>query len=199
MRGRLLPALVRYREIRFPTFPVVDTAIAASDDYFRYTTLSLALRRVLQEEIPGVIAEVGVWHGETSAFPCREAPQSRLYLFDTLERFPGQDLPPGAVDEQLRDTRVPVSHWMTSCNVILMPGYVPATPECVADETFSVGLLDLFDATLGSVEFFYPRLSPGAYPVMHDYNNEQSDWACNRALDVFLVDKLKTRAECGDL
>ena len=94
----------------------------------RYTTLGLAPRRVIEEEIPGVIAGVGGWHGETSAFPHRVAPQRRLYLFDTLERFPGQDRPPRAADERLRDTRVAaMSHWMASPNLILMPGYVPAT------------------------------------------------------------------------
>jgi hypothetical protein len=62
MRGRRLRALVRYRDIRFPTCRVAHTAITASDHCFRYATLGLALRRVLEEEIPGVIAEVGVWH-----------------------------------------------------------------------------------------------------------------------------------------
>ncbi len=32
---------------------------------------------------------------------------------------------------------------------------------------------------------------------MHDYNNEHSDWAGKRALDVFLVGKLGTLADCG--
>jgi hypothetical protein len=39
MRGLLLRALVRYREIRFPAFRAVHTAITASDDYFRCATL----------------------------------------------------------------------------------------------------------------------------------------------------------------
>ena len=77
MRGLLLRALVRYREIRFPAFQAVHTAITASDDYLRYTTLG-APRRVIEEEIPGVIAGVGGWHGETSAFPHRVAPQRRF-------------------------------------------------------------------------------------------------------------------------
>src|SRR5947209_11490388 len=68
-RGRLLRPLVRFREMRHPTFdPVIHESITTSDDYFRYATMGLALHRVLTENIPGALAEVGVWRGETSVF-----------------------------------------------------------------------------------------------------------------------------------
>jgi O-methyltransferase len=204
VRGRLLRPLVRYREMRFPTFDAaIHRSITASDDYFRYTTLGLALQRVLDEDIPGALAEVGVWRGGTGAFLHRLAPCRRLYLFDTFEGFPQRDLPPRAVDERFRDTSVAaVSRRVgTSPNVILKPGYVPATLEQVPDETFSFVLLDLdlFDPTSASLAFFYPRLSPGGYLIMHDYNNPESDWACKRALDAFLAGKPEKLTEWGDV
>jgi O-methyltransferase len=204
VRGRLLRPLVRHREMRFPTFDGrVHASITASDDYFRYTTLGLALQRVLNEDIPGAIAEVGVWRGETSAFLHRLAPQRRLYLFDTFEGFPEQDLAPGAVDERFRDTSAQaVSRRVgASPNVILTPGHVPGTLERVADEGFALVLLDLdlYPPTIASLEFFYPRLAPGGYLVMHDYNNPESEWACQRAFDAFLSDKPEQLTEWGDV
>src|SRR3954469_21494876 len=107
VRGRVLRPLTRFREMRFPTFPApLHESIAGSDDYFRYTTLGLAAQRVVDEQIPGAFAEVGVWRGETSAFLHRVAPERTLYLFDTFEGFDERDLPSGVPDTRFRDTSV---------------------------------------------------------------------------------------------
>lgn len=203
-RGRLLRPLVRFREMHFPTFDAqIHESIATSDDYFRYATLGLALHRALDEDIAGALAEVGVWRGETSAFLHRLAPERRLYLFDTFSGFPAEDLPAGAVDRRFRDTSAGAVRRRVgpSPNVILTPGYVPDTLEIVSAEQFAFVLLDLdlFEPTRASLEFFYPRLSPGAYLIVHDYNNPESDWACKRAFDAFLADKPELLIELGDM
>jgi O-methyltransferase len=204
VRGKLLRPLVRFREMRFPTFDGdLHGSIAGSDDYFRYVTLGLALHRVLDENIAGALAEVGVWRGETSAFLHRLAPERRLYLFDTFAGFPARDLPPGAADERFRDTSVAAVRRRVgpSPNVILKPGYVPDVLHDVSGEQFAFVLLDLdlFEPTKASLEFFYPRLPPGAYLVVHDYNNPESGWACMRAFDEFLSDKPERVIELGDV
>jgi Macrocin-O-methyltransferase (TylF) len=153
VRGRILRPLVRFREMRFPTFSAeIHESIAHSDDYFRYATLGLAATRVLDEEVPGAFAEV--------------------------RRRVG-----------------------SSPNVVLRPGYVPDTLAGLEDERFAFVLLDLdlLEPTRASLEFFYPRLSPGGYLVMHDYNNPESDWACKRALDDFLEDRPERLVELGDM
>jgi O-methyltransferase len=203
-RGRLLRPLVRFREMRFPSFDAaIHESIAISDDYFRYATLGLALQRVLDEEIPGALAEVGVWRGRTSAFLHRLAPERRLYLFDTFAGFPERDLPPGEEDLRFRDVSPAAvrSRVGPSPNVVLKPGYVPDVLHDVAAESFAFVLLDLdlFDPTQASLEFFYPRLAEGGYLIVHDYNNEESDWACKRALDSFLIDKPERLVELGDV
>jgi O-methyltransferase len=204
VRGRILRPLVRFREMRFPTFPAeVHESIACSDDYFRYTTLGLAAQRVLDEDVPGAFAEVGVWRGETSAFLHRVAPGRRLYLFDTFTGFPDGDLPPGVVDARFRDTSEQAVRRRVggSPNVVLRPGHVPDTLAGLEDERFAFVLLDLdlLEPTRASLEFFYPRLSAGGYLVVHDYNNPESDWACKRALDAFLEDRPEQIVELGDV
>jgi O-methyltransferase len=204
VRGRILRPLARFREMRFPTFPLdVHESITVSDDYFRYATLGLAAQRVLDERIPGAFAELGVWRGETSAFLHRVAPERRLYLFDTFAGFPDRDLPPGHVDVRFRDTSQEAVRRRVgpSSKVVLRKGYVPDTLEGLEDETFAFVLLDLdlLEPSRASLEFFYPRLSPGGYLVMHDYNNSESDWACKRALDDFLSDRPEKLVELGDV
>jgi O-methyltransferase len=204
VRGRLLRPLVRYREMRFPTFaPEVHESIATSDDYFRYATLGLAAQRVLDEAIPGAFAEVGVWRGETSAFLKRAAPERRLYLFDTFSGFPQSDLAPSREDTRFRDTSEEAVRRRlgSSPNVIFRPGYVPDTLNGLEDQSFAFVLLDLdlFAPTRASLEFFYPRLSRGGYLVLHDYNNPESDWACKRAMDEFLAGRPEQLIELGDV
>jgi O-methyltransferase len=204
VRGRALRPLIRHREMQFPTFPAeLHDSMATMQDYFRYATLGLAVQRVLYEDIAGALAEVGVWRGETSAFLHRLAPGRRLYLFDTFTGFPAGDLPPGAADVRFRDTSESAVRERVgaSANVVLRPGYVPETLAGLEDETFAFVLLDLdlLDPTVASLEFFYPRLSPGGYLVVHDYNNPESDWACKRALDGFLADKPERVVELGDM
>jgi len=190
--------------MRFPTFDAaVHDSIAISDDYFRYATLGLALERVRTEQISGALAEVGVWRGVTSAFLHRVLPERRLYLFDTFGGFPEQDLPEGAVDLRFRDTSAAAVRRRVgpSPNVRLVAGYVPDTLQAAIDERFAFVLLDLdlLAPTLASLEFFYPRLEPGGYLIMHDYNNPESDWACKRAFDAFLADKPEALVELGDV
>ena len=204
VRGRLMRPLVRFREMRFPTFaPAIHESIATSDDYFRYATLGLALERLRTERIAGALAEVGVWRGETSAFLHRVAPERRLYLFDTFEGFSDKDLPAGSADSRFRDTSAEAVRGRVgpSQNVVLVPGHVPGTLERVAGERFAMVLLDLdlYEPTRASLEFFYPLLEPGAYLVMHDYNNSESDWACKRAFDAFLERRRERIVELGDV
>jgi O-methyltransferase len=203
VRGRALRPLLRFREMQFPTFPAeVHESIAVTDDYFRYTTLGLAVQRLLDERIEGAFAEVGVWRGETSALLHRLAPSRDLHLFDTFEGFPDRDLPPGAEDTRFRDTSQEAVRARVggSARVQLHPGYVPETLTAVEGERFAFVLLDLdlYDPTLASLEFFYPRLEAGGYLVMHDYNNPESEWACKRAFDAFLAGKPERVVELGD-
>lgn len=204
VRGRILRPLARFREMRFPTFPPdLHESIAGSDDYFRYATLGLAAQRVLDENVPGAFAEVGVWRGETSAFLHRLAPERTLYLFDTFQGFDQRDLAPGATDRRFRDTSAEAVRKRVgpSERVELRVGYVPETLVGLEEQVFAFVLLDLdlLDPTRASLEFFYPRMAPGGYLVMHDYNNSESDWACKRAFDEYLRDRPERLVELGDV
>ena len=204
LRGRALRPFVRFREMRFPSFPAaIHDGIATSDDYFRYATLGLAVQRLEDEGVPGAMAEVGVWRGQTSVFLHRLAPSRKLYLLDTFRGFPEADLPPGQEDRRSRDTSAAAVRARVGPSplVALRPRYVPDTLADLEYERFAFVLLylDLYDPTRASLEFFYPRLEPHGYLVMHDYNNSESNWACKRAFDDFLTDRPEAIIELGDV
>lgn len=199
----LLPAL-RQRTLLHPSIDKnAHDGIIPLNDYTRYATFALALERIVQDSIQGSFAEVGVYRGELSKFLHGIAPEKTYYLFDTFEGFPQQDLEPNVTeDRRFRDTSVDVvlSNIGNTKNIIVKQGYVPDTFHGLEQERFSFVLLDvdLHKPTVASLEFFYPRLTPGAYLAVHDYNNPESNWACKRALDTFMQDKPEYIIELAD-
>lgn len=178
-------------------------SIILLNDYTRYATFALALQRITQDSIQGSFAEVGVYRGDLSKFLHGIAPERTYYLFDTFEGFPQQDLEPGVVeDTRFRDTSVQtvLKNIGNTKNIVVKQGYVPDTFHGLESECFSFVLLDvdLHNPTVASLEFFYPRLSPGGYMAVHDYNSPESNWACKRAVDAFMKDKPEHIIELAD-
>ncbi len=174
----------------FPTYgPDVRRAIWRSGDPVRYATLALATQTIQRDDIPGSMAEVGVYRGETSRFLRAALPHRRLYLFDTFEGFPEQDLE--VVDSRFRDVDVGeiARSKHLSEGVVIRKGYFPETAKGLESERFSLVLLDLdlYKPTLAGLGFFYPRLAPGGYLMLHDYNSPESNRGVSRALKEFMV------------
>ena len=186
----------------FPTFEDNAHALARSEsDYFRYATIALHVQRVLTEGIQGAFAELGVYKGVTSHFIHSLAPDRQYYLFDTFEGFPSTDLEVSS-DTRFRDTSLDsvLERIGNIQNVIPCKGYVPDTLAGLEDETFAFVLfdMDLYKPTVAGLEFFYPRVSPGGYLMVHDYNSPESDWACRRAVDGFMAGKQERIIEIPD-
>jgi O-methyltransferase len=203
LRQMLVP-LYNERVMRFPTFDrTLHKSLVPHPDYYRYTTLGLAVQTVLSESIAGSFAEVGVYRGEMSRFLHQLAPERPYYLFDTFEGFPSQDLEADSKnDARFRDTSVNavLAAIGNTINVIVRQGYVPDTLAGLEGEQFAFVLLDvdLYAPTLRSLEFFYPRLTQGAYLVVHDYNSPESNRACYRAVTEFMRGKPEQPIEIAD-
>lgn len=196
--------LRRARAMIQPTFDAETHKIVMNyNDYCRFATIALAVQRIQTEQIEGSMAEVGVFQGETSRIIRRLAPERDYYLFDTFEGFPQQDLEPNQSDPRFRNTSIELvlKNIGTSENVFIKQGYVPETFRGLEDEKFAFALLDLdlHDPTLASLEFFYPRMTPGGFLFVHDYNNFESNWGCKRALDKFMEDKPESIIDVADI
>jgi O-methyltransferase len=193
------------RAMQFPPFDVTtNESIMEYSDYHRFGAIAMALRRIDMENIPGALAEAGVFEGHASRFIHRLAPERRYYLFDTFEGFDKDDLDPEiSEDKRFRSTSVDaVLHFIgDQRNLIVKKGRVPETFSGLESERFAFVLLDmdLYKPTLSALAFFYPRLSIGGYLMVHDYHNDESNWACRRAVDEFMQNKPERIIEIADI
>jgi O-methyltransferase len=168
--------------------------VKAHIDVVRYGAIALALHRLNQEGVAGAMAELGVFKGELSAFLATVEKRRTLHLFDTFAGFPDDDLERGETsDPRFRDTsEEAVRRRIGDCsNVRFHVGAFPGTAGPIMEERFAFVMLDpdKYKPTLAGLEIFYPRMSPGGYMFLHDYNNPESDFAVSRAAHDFLKDK----------
>jgi O-methyltransferase len=218
LRGRALARIGRagwfarafrrpWAEARAMRRPPFDAAAHASildyADYGRFATIAMALRRIDLDRVPGALAECGVFQGHASRWIRRLSPERRYYLFDTFEGFDPRDVEPGAGDDRRFRSTSPEAVLALigdARNVRPRKGRVPETFAGLEGERFAFVLLDMdvYPPTRAALEFFYPRLSPRGYLMVHDYHNEESNWACRRAVDEFFADKPESVIEIAD-
>lgn len=140
------------------------------------------LRRCIQEikenNVPGSMAELGVYQGDFAKYLNRGLPDRKLYLFDTFSGCDGRD-------QSEKDHKLGYrSIWFSDASVqtvldqmeqkercIIRKGYFPETAKGLEDETYCLVSLDadLYKPILAGLEYFYPRLSPGGYIFVHDF------------------------------
>ncbi len=175
-----------------------------STDPVRTISVFLALCRIQKEEIPGAIAELGVYKGELSYVLHRTAPERRLLLFDTFEGFTATDSE-GQTDERFRDTSLEMVRRRLEGtsdlrNVEFRKGWFPDSAKGLEDERFAFVMIDVdkYPATRTGLQFFYPRLNSGGYLFVHDYNSPESNWGVSRALEEFLPGKTERVIELAD-
>jgi len=190
------------RPMQHPPYPPhVQKRIRQYHDEVRYSTLALAVQRILDDSIPGAFAEVGVYQGVTSHFLHTQAPDRDLYLFDTFEGFPKQDLEVDR-DERFTDTSMEtVAAFLgPSPSIKFRKGYFPETAVGLENEKFSLVMLDvdLYRTSIEVLNFFYPRMTRGGYVFLHDFNSTESDRAISRALYKFMMDKPELIFEIPD-
>ena len=154
-------------------------------------------RLVATEAVPGSIAELGVYKGTTAKLLHELLPDRTLWLFDTFEGFDDRDLASERRDAastyRFGDTSLEavLRHIGPSERIRACKGYFPATAAAVPEgERFALVHLDadLGKPTRDALEYFYPRLAPGAFVILHDYGG--GAWpAVAEAVDAFLADK----------
>lgn len=192
--------------MKFPPFePRLAKVIRGTGDPVRHGSCALAIATVEREGVPGAFAELGVWRGENSRLIHLQALRRTLHLFDTFCGFPSCDLENATAEgaARFRDTSIAAvkARMGSTDNVIFHVGRFPETAKGLEQEKFSFVWvdLDLYKPTLAALEFFYPRMSRGAYCFLHDYNSPESDCAVRRATRSFLSGKPELLIELPDV
>lgn len=149
---------------------------------FRSASIKKISKRLHEMEIPGAVAELGVYKGVLSALLSGLFPTRTLYLFDTFTGFDSRDTKKEqaqgfsrAMDGDFSDTSVEAVLGCLSHpdRAIVRKGFFPETAEGLEDERYAFVSLDadLYAPTLAGLSYFYPRLNPGGVIVLHDYEN----------------------------
>lgn len=123
-------------------------------------------------DIPGDLAELGVYRGGVSRLLAKAFPTRTVHLFDTFAGLPSDghsakhDLhQPGEFASDLDA----VKEYLSDCpNVVYHAGLFPST---ATGERFALVHLDadLYASTLAGLEWFWPRLAVGGVLVLDDW------------------------------
>lgn len=151
-------------------------------DYIRISSLELAAREIYSNNIKGNTAELGVYKGDFAKYINKIFPDRKLYLFDTFEGFDNRDVKTeidksfSTGKQDFADTSVEhvLSKMENRSNCIIKKGFFPESAQGVDDTFCFVSIdADLYDPIYNGLDFFYPKLSPGGYIFVHDFNNEE--------------------------
>jgi O-methyltransferase len=165
-------------------------------DLVRLYFLLNQIEYIKTNNIPGLIAEVGVFKGTTARLFHDAFPDKEILLFDTFEGFDERD-----INHKKEDSNAESGGWPSSLNEVknfigssdlikIFRGYFPDTTKDIdLNNLYALVHLDadLYSPQLSGLEYFYPKMSKGGVIIIHDCNNEY--YGSRKALDEFFVDK----------
>lgn len=145
------------------------------NDYVRVRTLEALCRRL--DGVPGSAAELGVYRGGFARCISALLPERTLYLFDTFEGFDEAEAAGEAAGFVAAHRNASAERVLSLLphpeRAVIRQGLFPQTARGLEDERFCLVSLDadLEESTLAGLRFFVPRMSPGGYLLLHDYNS----------------------------
>jgi len=161
-------------------------------DLPRLYALIFNIKQVLDENVMGDMAELGVYRGNSAAFLAYYARIYRrsVFLFDTFEGFDRRDLVGADQSKAIEFVDTSLDHvrdLVGDKDVRFVQGRFPQSiPPDIYASRFCLAHIDcdLYEPAKAGLEFFYPRLSPGGLLIVHDYAN--SHWGgIKRAVDEY--------------
>jgi hypothetical protein len=165
-------------------------------DMPRYFFFNLVIDQIIKEKLPGDIAEIGVYKGNTASLLADAARCSKktAYLFDTYDGFPQSDIQGIDSGQEIRfqDTSLPaVKALVGEQNTKFIQGFFPeTTAQIPGDLSFCLVHIDcdLYAPIRAGLDYFYSRLVPGGFLIVHDYSS--LEWAgAEKAVDEFFADR----------
>lgn len=167
-------------------------------DLVRLYFLLNQIEYIKKNNIPGLIAEVGVFKGTTARLFHDAFPDKKILLFDTFKGFDERD----AFNEN-ENSKASIGGWEVSLQNVreflgeselieIFQGYFPETTANIkSNNSYALVHLDadLYNPQLSGLEYFYPKMSKGGLIIIHDCNNEYL--GSKKALDEFFLDKLE--------
>jgi O-methyltransferase len=168
-------------------------------DRIRFYFFNLVFDLIAADGLAGDMAELGVDKGNSASVLAVAAQRlgKTIYLLDTFEGFPERDLV--GTEERHRggytDTSLDlVKSLVTGEQVRFIKGYFPdSTVQLPDDLNFCLVHLDcdLYKPFACALNYFWPRLVPGGFLVMHDYTTLYWE-GVEKAVDEFFKTKTES-------
>ena len=150
----------------------------------RAATMRLLAEQIREENIPGDVAELGVFRGDFAALINAAFPDRTIHLFDTFEGFPAEDV---EIEQAQGLSRAKAGDFSETAadmvekrllypeRAVFHKGYFPATFDGCREKTFAFVSVDadLYAPTAAALPRFFDRLSPGGVLLIHDVNSTQ--------------------------
>lgn len=153
-------------------------------DSVRVCSLHAVAAEIYGKSIPGSVAELGVYQGDFAKDINAAFPDRNLYLFDTFQGFNERDknidigggFSSAAEDFSNTNVDLVLQKMSQPDKVTIRAGYFPeSVQDSDREERFAFVSIDtdLYKPIYDGLQFFYPRLNPGGYIFVHDYNNKE--------------------------
>lgn len=157
----------------------------------------------LTRDIPGSIAECGAYEGASAYFMASEVPDRSIHLFDSFEGLPEPTLHDRSPDSMWRRGDLTAreailrENLKTFENIVIHKGWIPETFAAIEHERFRLAHIDvdLYEPTLESLRFLYPRLNAGGVIVLDDYGFTNCEGAYT-AVQEYMSDKKEYVVNC---
>ncbi len=166
----------------------------------RLTSLQQCVETVLAENIPGDLIECGVWRGGAcilmrAVLAAYGDHQRCVWLADSFQGVPRSDPDNYQADKGIRaEFAAPIlgvseaqvrsnfeRYGLLDDRVRFLPGWFKDTLQDAPIDRIAVLRLDgdLYESTIQALDALYPRLSPGGFCIVDDY---QAVKACEQAV-----------------
>ena len=169
----------------------------------RLENIRYCILEALQRDVPGDVIETGVWRGGACIFMRAilkvVGDQSRrVWVADSFEGLPRASLEPDRKDKlasaasgwqelsvSLEDVKANFAKYgLLDDRVCFLKGWFKDTLHRAPIERLAVARLDgdMYESTWDALSGLYPKLSPGGFLIVDDYN----DWpVCRKAVDEY--------------
>lgn len=135
------------------------------------------LRQELKKvkDLEGDIIEVGVFQGGSAGIMREELEGVPMYLFDTFTGFADElhesDFKGYKVGHCATDESFVTELFKDEKDVHIVKGVFPKTSKIVEDKKFRFAIIDvdIYNPTLNSLNFIFPRMVKGGIIYVHDY------------------------------
>ena len=150
----------------------------------RAATIRLLAEQINEENIPGDVAELGVYKGDFAVLINAAFPERDIHLFDTFEGFDAKDVAIEVREGLSRAKEGDFAGTAIDCvdrrllyreRARYYKGYFPDTFALCHAAAFAFVSIDadLYAPTAVALPLFWDRLSPGGVLMIHDVNSTQ--------------------------